>query len=200
VGRNCTKWVPLKRKKYEVRSIFHELSTLSVSSFPWKSIWKVKVPLRVSFFMWTTSLGKNLTSDNLRKRGLIVVGWCCMCKRSGKSIDLLLHYEVSQDLCDALFTLFDITWVMPERVIDLLACWKCQVGTHSVIVVWRITPLCLKWTKWREQNARYFKDHEKSKNELKNNLVKSLFNWAGDFNISFSNFSHFVEFCNSFRL
>jgi hypothetical protein len=77
----------------------------------------------------------------------IIVGWCCMCKRSEESIDLLLlHYEVAQDLWIALFTLFNVTWVMPERVIDLLASWRGQVGTRSVIAMWRIASLCLMWT------------------------------------------------------
>jgi hypothetical protein len=86
-------------------------------------------------------------------------------------------------------------------VIDLLACWGSQVGTRSVLAVWRIVLLCLMWTIWREQNARCFEDREKSKDELKNILVKSLFNWIGAFNISsISNFSLFVELCSSFRL
>jgi hypothetical protein len=141
-GEDCIWWIPSKRKKFEVQLFFHELSILGVSSLTWSSIWKVKVPLRVSFFVWTAALGKILTLDNLRKRGLIVVGWCCMCKRSGESIDhLLLHCEVARDLWTALFTLFDIKWVMPERVTDMLACWRGQVGTRSVIAVWRIAPL-----------------------------------------------------------
>lgn len=41
---------------------------------------------------------------------------------------------------------FDVTWVMPERVIDLLACWRGEVGTRSVIATWRIAPLCFMWT------------------------------------------------------
>jgi len=107
-----------------------------------------------------------------------------MCKRSRESIDhFLLHCEVAWDLWSGLFTLFDVTWVIPERVIDLLVCWRGQVGTRSVIVVWRIASLCLIWTIWREWNARYFEDHEKSKDELKNILVKPLFNWTGAFNI-----------------
>jgi len=90
---------------------------------------------------------------------------------------------------------------MPERVIDFLACWKGLVGTRSAIVVWRIALLCLMWTVWREWNARCFEDLERSEDELKNILVKSLFKWTDAFNIySFSNFSHFVEFCSSFRL
>jgi hypothetical protein len=34
------------------------LSSLRGSSFPWKSTWKVNVPLKVSFFVWTAALGQ----------------------------------------------------------------------------------------------------------------------------------------------
>jgi hypothetical protein len=55
-----------------VWSFFNELSTSGGSSFPSRSIWKVKVPLKVSFylfiyFVWTATLGKILTLDNWRK-------------------------------------------------------------------------------------------------------------------------------------
>ena len=36
--------------------------------FPWKSIWKRKIPSRVVFFVFTAALGKYLTIDNLRKK------------------------------------------------------------------------------------------------------------------------------------
>jgi hypothetical protein len=124
-------WIPSKRKLFEVRSFFsvlpfsaerHEVRSYS---FLWKSIWKVKVPLRVSFFVWTAALGRILTLDYLRKRGLIVVDWCSMCKRSGESIDhLLLHCDVARALWSVLFSIFYVKWVMNGRVIDLLACWK----------------------------------------------------------------------------
>jgi hypothetical protein len=62
-----------KRKLFEVRSFFgvlpffakrHEVGSYS---FLCKSIWKVKVPFRVSFFVWTAALGKILMLDNLWK-------------------------------------------------------------------------------------------------------------------------------------
>jgi hypothetical protein len=112
VDRIC--WSPSKRKLFEVSSSFGVLS-ISLDryeagcSFPWKGIWKVKVPRRVSFFVWTASLGKILTLDNLRKRGLIVVKSCYMCKRSGESINyLLLHCEVAHTLWSVLFSLFGV--------------------------------------------------------------------------------------------
>jgi hypothetical protein len=92
--------------------------------------------------VWKVALGKILTVDNLRKRGVLVVGWCCMCKRSSESIEhVLLHCEVARDLWTAIFTLFDVTWVMPATVLDLLACWRGQLGTHSVLAVFFFSPL-----------------------------------------------------------
>jgi hypothetical protein len=152
--------------------------------FPWKSIWKVKVPVRVSFFAWTAALGRILTVDNLRKRGLIVVDWCSMSKRSGESVDhFLLHCDVARALWSVLFSLFDVTWVMNGRVIDLLACWKGQRGNKMVLEVWRMAPLCLMWTIWRERNFRYFEDKELTTAEISTRFITMLYQWAGVLNI-----------------
>jgi hypothetical protein len=62
--------------------IMYYLSIPTSSSFPWKSIWRVKAPLRVAFFVWMVALGKILILDSLRKRNVIVVYWCCTCKKS----------------------------------------------------------------------------------------------------------------------
>jgi hypothetical protein len=60
-------WIRSRRKKFEVRSFFKGVYNLWGYYFSWMSILKVKKHLRVSFFVWTTALGKLLTLDNLRK-------------------------------------------------------------------------------------------------------------------------------------
>jgi hypothetical protein len=58
--------------------------------------------LKVAFFALSATLGNILTMDNFRKRKLIVVNWCCLCKLNGKSVDhLLLHCEVPCSLWNA---------------------------------------------------------------------------------------------------
>jgi hypothetical protein len=44
-------WISFKKKSFEVKFYYHVLSTPVSSHFSWKSIWKVKAPSRVMFFV-----------------------------------------------------------------------------------------------------------------------------------------------------
>ena len=86
------RWKPAPQKGFKVSSYYKVLSSQEDTYFPWKSIWKPKVPSRVAFFVWVASLGKILTADNLRNRNIILVSWCCLCKADKETVDhLLLH-------------------------------------------------------------------------------------------------------------
>jgi hypothetical protein len=52
--------------------------------FPWKSVWRSQAPPKAAFFTWSAALGRILTLDNLRKRHIILVDRCCLCKRDGE--------------------------------------------------------------------------------------------------------------------
>ena len=148
-------WKLSPDKGFQVKSYYKELSSMGVGCFPWKSIWKTKVPPRVGFFSWIAAMGKILTADNLRRRGLVLVSWCCMCKAYGESVDhLILHCSFAKELWDMIFTLFRIHWVMPRRVVDMFACWQGSLGLHQNIVIWKAIPYCVMWCIWRERNVR----------------------------------------------
>ena len=75
-------WPLRKSGQFDVRSYYGALQASNRSRFPWKIIWGVKAPRRISFFLWTAACGKILTCDNLMKRGHVLAAWCCMCKKS----------------------------------------------------------------------------------------------------------------------
>ena len=54
-----------KNGKFDTRSFYLKIRGTAPSYFPWKGIWKVKVPKRVAFFLWTAAHGRILTLDNL---------------------------------------------------------------------------------------------------------------------------------------
>ena len=121
-GEDRISWGSKDSKIFSVKSCYSYLSTPSPRSFPWKGVWKSKVPPRVAFFSWTAALEKILTIDNLRKRGLILVDWCCLCRESGESPDhILLHCKVARELWNMVFVMFGVQWVMPGTVLDLFS-------------------------------------------------------------------------------
>ena len=74
----------------------------------------------------------------------------CMSKKTEESIDLYGHCEVA--------SVFLLEWVMPRRLITLLGSWRGQLGSHNILEVWRMGPLCLMCCIWRERNTRSFED------------------------------------------
>ncbi len=47
----------------------------------------------------------------LRKGGLILLDWCCLCKRNGGSVNhLLLHCSLACELWSMVFGLFGVQW------------------------------------------------------------------------------------------
>ena len=152
-GEDVLCWKPSIQMGFNVSSYYKDLSRRNDTSFPWKSIWKPKVPSQITFFLWVASLGKILTVENLRRRNIVVVNWCYLCKANGESVDhLLLYCSFSRELWDLVFAFFGVHWVMPETALNLLACWQGSFGKHQHFVIWRCIPHCVMWCIWRERN------------------------------------------------
>ena len=171
-------WNLGSRETFEVRSFYSALIQPSYSYFPWRSVWKAKVPSRVAFFLWTAALGKILTTDNLQKRRVTILDWCCMCKADGESVNhLLLHCPVARDLWNMIFSLFGISWVMPRGVVDLISCWNGCKGRQEAGKIWKVIPHCIMWCLWCERNARSFNGEEASIPALKHRLLQTMLEW-----------------------
>ena len=72
-GADTLCWRRNSKKGFTVKSYYKCMSHPLPLPFPWKGIWKPKVPPRVAFCMWTAVLGKVLTADNLRKRKIVII-------------------------------------------------------------------------------------------------------------------------------
>ena len=147
-GGGCDKlcWDLNGSEKFETLSFYHKIRNAAPSTFPWKSIWKVKVPKRVTFFRWLAAHGQILTLDNLMLHGHPLVNCCCMCCCNAESVDhLLLSCSIAHSLWIYMIWLFGINWVMPGSVVDLLFCWYHWLGKHS-FDIWNLVPGCLMWT------------------------------------------------------
>ena len=106
---DCMRWKLTKNENFDIRSFYNKLRGLVPIIFPWKSVWKVKAPWRVSFFVWTAVWDKIFTSDNLRGRGMDFVDWCIMCCCNSETVDhLLMHCGKAYRLWSLVFRSFGI--------------------------------------------------------------------------------------------
>jgi hypothetical protein len=186
-------WNLSKKMNFEVKTFYKALVCHEAAQFPWKGIWRVKALKLMAFFVWTAVLGKILTHDNLRRRGIVVVKWCIMCKRHGESVDhLLLHCDVARVVWSYFFSLFGVEWVMPSSVLDLLSGCGTLLGHGSAIRIWKQVPLCVLW---RERNFRLFEDVEVTIGALCRNVLNMLYLWVSAHSPSRMSFADFLLSC-----
>ena len=88
-GEDRMCWRGGSKGGFQVKAYYSALLPQSGLHWPWRSIWKSKAPPRVAFFVWTTALGRILTTDNLRRHQVLVLDYCWLCKRNGESISHL---------------------------------------------------------------------------------------------------------------
>jgi hypothetical protein len=94
--------------------------------------------------------------------------------------------------------MFGVEWVMPRRVVDLLAFWKGRVNRYDNNILWNAIPSLLMWCILREMNAWSFDDCEKTSSDLHFYFLKSFFECISA--NSLLNISSFVEFVALFSL
>jgi hypothetical protein len=172
---DCLRWVSSKKGVFRVKSYFGSLTCSGGTRFPWKSVWQSQAPPMATFFTWSAALGRILTLDNLRKRHIIIVDRCCPCKRDGESVDhILLHCDVASALWNNIFSRFGISWVMPRSVLDLVACWW-KFGRSRSTTTWKMVPICIFWSIWRERNLRCFENLESSLEKVLELFLHTLY-------------------------
>ena len=55
LGEDKMCWIPNKHKGFRVRDYYKISVGNTLLGFPWKSIWKQKIPSKVAFFVWTAA-------------------------------------------------------------------------------------------------------------------------------------------------
>ena len=122
-----------------MKSFYRALAGHFAIYFPWRAIWRVKAPRRVSFFLWSAAWGKILTCDNLMRRGFAMAGWCCMCRSVGETRPhLLIHCVMASDL-----------WHLVLRSFGVLGCFQTMLLISSMvglIVLVSIRPRSGTWS------------------------------------------------------
>ena len=150
-------------------SIFYRLLVrLSNQFFPWKSIWKQKVPSRVAFF---GNYYLKEKSDNWQfkggKKACNNMDWCYICKCNSESIDnLFLHCPIATGLWAMILGLLEHIRLCQSLLLNFLLVGKGSLVAIVIDIYGLLFPivLCCILKGW---NSRCFKDNENSLPDLK---------------------------------
>ena len=126
---------------FTVKSMYLEL--INSGSIP-KSIhiWKLKVPLRIKFFMWFVHKQVILTKDNLLKRRWVGSSCCCFCVHDETIQHLFLDCPLVKLLWRSVHIAFNIT--PPVSIDALFGMWLNGVLPHIASSI-RIEICTLLW-------------------------------------------------------
>ncbi|WMV26903.1 hypothetical protein MTR67_020288 [Solanum verrucosum] len=149
IGRDRLQWLGNSKGIFKVGAVYKKLNhpNLQLLKWPWKHIWKAKIPYKVSCFVWLLTKEAVLTQDNLMKRGITLCSRCFFC---GKTAETVNHLFIQCKVTDQLWNLFlrrkSISWSMPGRISEALFSWE-EAGTQAKNRSnWRIVPATIWWT------------------------------------------------------
>jgi len=151
-------WQNDTKGQFSVNSIYKELNKNAgqETEWPWKSIWKPKVPYKVNCFMWLLTKEAVLTHENLKKRGYQLASRCTLCEEHAETINhLFLHCTWTEQLWRMFICLKGIRWEKPGSIKGVLGSWNRDGNASDKEKRWKLVPTCIWWTIWKEKQQEF---------------------------------------------
>lgn len=93
-GEDVWEWTGDGRGVFKVNKAYKMMDQTSQqgTKWPWKQIWKSRIPHKVSCFVWLMAKEAVLTQDNVMKRGITLCSRCFLCGETAVTVNhLFLH-------------------------------------------------------------------------------------------------------------
>lgn len=100
--------VLLAKGIYNVQSLYKIINFRGIQPVLVSSIWDLKIPPRVQYFLWLLSKKRLLTRDNLGKRRKADDPSCLFCVEQESVNHLFFHCAVARRLWAVLSSIFDV--------------------------------------------------------------------------------------------
>lgn len=111
------------------KSFYNQLIVNNLN-FPFKCMWKVKVPPKIKVFVWLIMRNSILTKDNLLRRGWSGDANCVFCGKEESVDHLFLNCSVAKFLWGILQTCFGFG-ALPDNMKTLWTDWISRFGKEK---------------------------------------------------------------------
>ncbi|XP_039026469.1 uncharacterized protein LOC120160094 [Hibiscus syriacus] len=119
-------------------------------------IWLGVAPPRVEAFVWQAAHQRVAVKEELLTRGVTGIDdlLCPMCGKCEESIShLFLHCEVVWFLWSRFLRDWNVSFVVPRKMIDFLILWDDLVPRSTI---WKFIPRAVLWSVWKCRNDIIF--------------------------------------------
>ena len=95
------------------------------------------------------------------------------------------------------FALLGVDWVQPHTIKEVLMAWRRRMKRCWLQGIWKMNPLAISWSTWKERNQRIFEGKARSSQEFKLYFLRTLCSWNQVLNDgTYINFLNFVDKIN----
>lgn len=123
----------------------------------WKVIWKLKIPSKVVFFVWTACRERLPTLDFLQNRGMCIPNMCPMCLQDGESLNhLFIYCPFTREVWEDMLREVGAARVFLGDITNLFLSWQLFMASVKAKVLWSLMCLVVCWSIWLERSRRTF--------------------------------------------
>lgn len=91
------------------------MTELQTSNWPWRQIWKDKIPQGFMLYVTAKQEAAVFTYESMRKRSFILVSNCCLCWEAVDTVgQRFLHYKITDHLWKQLKQ--QLIWEKPSNI------------------------------------------------------------------------------------
>ncbi|CAI0468584.1 unnamed protein product [Linum tenue] len=148
-------------------------------SFPFRTVWRSEVPMKVKAFLWLVTHERILTHDNLKRRGWNLASRCALCNSEEENIDhLFRHCSFSSKIWSILQLMIEFHGPFPDRFVLLIRCWSRCSQTQWKNDFASGLLHAFSWEIWKERNARIFHDKSSHWRVILHKICRVLLSWV----------------------
>lgn len=166
-----------KEGKYTVKDNYCLMSSQTglLDNWPWKHVWKIRIPPKVTCFTWLALNDAVLNHDKLCKKKILLITRCLLCYQSSENVNHLLHCPFVVDIRNCFLDIFGLHWVFPRNIKEAYSRQILWEVDKTIKKVWRLISAVIFWCVWNERNHRCFDGISTPSQTLKVRCLINLF-------------------------
>jgi zinc-binding in reverse transcriptase len=140
---------------YSVNSLYKFLNSGEIHYYLTKSVWTLKIPLKVKLFLWLALHNRIFTRDNLSKRGWVVPLICPFCSALESIDHLFFRCSLSAQFWVFLFRIYPHGSLLPTTSLENF--WHTYNLPSKEFQFWGSLLAAVLWSIWTFRNHCIFR-------------------------------------------